>query len=250
MIGTRRLLRAKSVVSLMPGLIALCILAGADAALADKLKGIYPTCSEPGEVEKAEVAFWRNDMVAFGSMNCSQSEDRGKPVRVFRCAVDVTPRNMERFSHPVPSDESLPDGVCEVELVGDDGSSGVYYTRYMNIKKPLSAAIPEAARAHNLLGFWPTCWEPEVVEKADEAANRGDWATVGPMKCGLLGDVGTPVRVIRCAADVTPAQMEEHFDPVPQDDSLPESVCEVEVFDDDGSSGLYYTYFFNIEKSL
>jgi hypothetical protein len=57
------------------------------------------------------------------------------------------------------------------------------------------------------------------------------------------------VRVIRCAADVTPARMSYHFDPVPNDDSLPDQICEVEAFEDDGSSGIYYTHFLNIHKT-
>ncbi len=81
------------------------------------------------------------------------------------------------------------------------------------------------------------------------AADRGDWATWRTMKCGLLGDRGTPVRVIRCAADVTPKYMERFSNPVPRDENLPHWVCEVEAFEDDGSSGIYYTHFLNIDKS-
>lgn len=78
------------------------------------------------------------------------------------------------------------------------------------------------------------------------AASQEDWAAWRTMNCGLLGDRGTPVRVIRCAANVTPNRMERFSNPVPRDDSLPDQICEVEAFEDDGSSGIYYTHFLNI----
>lgn len=235
--------------SVLPGLMAVCILAGSGQASADKLAGVYPTCTEPETVRKAGEAAWRSEWAALRTMNCSLKGDRGRSVRVVRCAAGVTPRDMERFSYPVPVDESLPDEVCAVEIIEGDGSSGTYYTYVLNIDKTPSAAIPKAALAQNLRGIWPTCWEPGEVEIADAAANRNDWDAFRKMKCGLGGDSRTPVRVIRCAADVTPAKMEQHFDPVPRDASLPDWVCEVEAFEDDGNSGIYYTYFINIERT-
>lgn len=100
-----------------------------------------------------------------------------------------------------------------------------------------------------LRGIWPTCWEPWEVEKAEAAANRRDWVEWRTMKCGLLGDSGTQVRVIRCAADVTAVRMRHFSHPVPRDDSLPDQICEVEVFYEEGGTGIHYTYYFNIEKS-
>ncbi len=108
----------------------------------------------------------------------------------------------------------------------------------------------ETVSTGKLLGIWPTCWEPGNVEKASAAADRLDWATLRTFRCSLFGDLGTPVRVIRCAADVTPARMNYHFDPVRSDDSLPDEICEVETFDNDGSSGIYYTHFLNIRRKL
>ena len=110
-------------------------------------------------------------------------------------------------------------------------------------------ASSEAALADELTGFWPTCWEPWEVEKADAAAKRLDWVEWRTMKCGLLGDSGARVRVIRCAADVTPARMKRFSHPVPRDDSLPDRICEVEMFYEEGGTGIHYTYYFNIEKS-
>ena len=100
-----------------------------------------------------------------------------------------------------------------------------------------------------LRGLWPTCWKPWEVEKADAAVRRLDWVEWRTMKCGLFGDSGARVRVIRCGADVTPARVKRFSHPVPRDDSLPDQICEVEAFEDDGSSGIYYTYYFNIYKS-
>lgn len=107
----------------------------------------------------------------------------------------------------------------------------------------------ETVSKGKLIGVWPTCWKPEEVDKANAAANRRDWVEWRTMKCGLLGDIGTPVRVIRCAADVTPVRMKHFSRPVPRDANLPDRICEVEAFEDDGSSGIYYTYYFNIEIS-
>lgn len=100
-----------------------------------------------------------------------------------------------------------------------------------------------------LSGLWPTCWKPWEVEKANAAANRRDWVEWRTMNCGLFGDSGARVHVIRCAADVTPIRMRRFSRPVPRDDSLPDQICEVEAFEDDGSSGIYYTYYFNIFES-
>ena len=57
------------------------------------------------------------------------------------------------------------------------------------------------------------------------------------------------MRVIRCAADVTRAQTDLFSRPVPLDVSLPEGICEVNLFYEDGGSGRHYTYYLNIEKS-
>ncbi len=125
-------MRALSVVS---SVIAVCLLASCETASTGKLGGTWPTCWEPGEVEKAEAAAKREDWVEWRTMNCGLLGDRGTPVRVIRCAADVTPARMKRFSHPVPRDESLPDEICEVEAFEDDGSSGIYYTHFLNIDK-------------------------------------------------------------------------------------------------------------------
>lgn len=230
----------------MPRLIVVCLLASSDAVWAVELSGVWPTCQEPWQVEKAAVAADRGDWVAVRTLKCDLLEDPRTLVRVIRCAADVTPRDMEQFSHPVPSDDSLPNHVCEVEAFDDDGSTGIYYTFYLNVKKSTYLPSSGARVTDWLRGTWPTCWEPWEVEKAHAAVRRDDWVAWRTMKCGLHGDYGTPVRVIRCAADVTPAQMKRFSLPVPRDDSLPDRICEVEAFEDDGSSGIYYTYYFNI----
>lgn len=107
-------------------------------------------------------------------------------------------------------------------------------------------ASSNATFADELSGVWPTCWEPWEVEQANTAWERQELATFRKFKCGLFGEYGTPVHVIRCAADVTPEEMKRYFDPVPRDDRLPGRVCEVEVFEDGRSKGIYYTYYFNI----
>lgn len=103
--------------------------------------------------------------------------------------------------------------------------------------------------ADELFGIWPTCWEPWAVEKAEAAANRGDLVEWRTMKCGMLGDSGTRVRVIRCAADVTRARTGRFSHPVPSDDSLPAGICEVELFYQEGGTGIHYTNSLNIEKT-
>ncbi len=110
-------------------------------------------------------------------------------------------------------------------------------------------ASSDAVWADELIGIWPTCWEAWEVEKAEAAANRLDWVEWRTMKCGMLGDSGTRVRVMRCAADVTPAELKLFSYSVPQDTSLPDQICEVEAFEDDGSSGIYYTYYLNVKIS-
>ncbi len=117
----------------MPSLFVVCLLASTDAVWADELSGFWPTCWEPWEVEKAEAAVDRADFAAFLAMNCSLLGESGTRVRVIRCAADVTRARTGRFSQPVPSDDSLPDRICEVEAFEDDGSSGIYYTYYFNI---------------------------------------------------------------------------------------------------------------------
>ncbi len=132
MVGMRRFM---SIWRVVPSLIAACLLASSEAALADELNGFWPTCWEPWEVEKAEAAVMRADFAAFLAMNCGMLGDFGARVRVIRCAADVTRARTGRFSQPVPSDDSLPDGICEVEAFQDDGSSGIYYTHYLNVDK-------------------------------------------------------------------------------------------------------------------
>ena len=132
MVVMRRSMRIRSV---MPSLMAVCLLASSDATLADELTGFWPTCWEPGEVEKANAAANRADFAAFLKMNCGMFGDSGARVRVIRCAADVTRARTGRFSQPVPSDDNLPDGICEVEAFQDDGSSGIYYTHFLNIEK-------------------------------------------------------------------------------------------------------------------
>lgn len=123
--------------SVVPSLVALCLLASCGTVSTDKLIGIWPTCWEPGNVEKAEATVDRVDFAAFLAMNCGLFGDYGTPVRVIRCAADVTRARTGRFSQPVASDDSLPDQICEVEAFEDDGSSGIYYTHFLNIIKSL-----------------------------------------------------------------------------------------------------------------
>lgn len=99
-----------------------------------------------------------------------------------------------------------------------------------------------------LLGYWPTCLEPGTVEKAQAAADRGDFDAWWTLKCGGRGFRGTPVRVIRCAADLTPVRLKYFFGPVPLDDGLPDEICEVELFFPDGGTAIAYTRFLNIER--
>ncbi len=232
--------------SVMLSLFVVCLMASSAAVWADELTGTWPTCREPWEVEKADLAAHRKEWGTFLTMKCGLSAYRGTPVRVIRCAADVVPVWMKRFSNPVPRDESLPSHVCEVEASEDNGSNGIYYTYFMNIEKPPPLTNSDEVRGDELLGFWPTCWDPENVEKAKAAVDRFDWDTLQTMKCGLLGYARTRVRVIRCAADVTRLRAGRFSHPVPSDDSLPDRICEVELFYDDGSSGIHYTHFLNI----
>lgn len=132
MVGMRRSMRIRRVV---PSLFVVCFLASSGAVWADELTGFWPTCWEPWEVEKANAAVNRADFAAFLTMNCGMFGDFGTRVRVVGCAADVTRARAGRFSQPVPSDDSLPDGICEVEAFEDDGSSGIYYTHYLNVGK-------------------------------------------------------------------------------------------------------------------
>lgn len=235
--------------SVMPSLFVVCLVASSATVWADELTGIWPTCREPEEVEKAATAAHRKEWVTFLTMKCGLSAYRGTPVRVIRCAADVVPVWMKRFSNPVPRDESLPNLVCEVEASEDNGSDGIYYTYFMNIEKPPPLTNSDEVQGDELMGLYPTCWEPWEVEKAKAAVDRLDWVEWRTMKCGLYGDAGARVRVIRCAADVTPERMVFFSNPVPRDESLPDQICEVEMFYEDGGSGRHYTNFLNIEKS-
>ncbi len=111
------------------------------------------------------------------------------------------------------------------------------------------APLGNEASSETLSGLYPTCWEPWEVEQADMAASQQNWDDWKKFKCGLLGSRGMRVRVIRCATDVTDKKMQHFSRPVPRDDSLPVRICEVEAFFDDGSSGIGYTFYFNIERS-
>ncbi len=235
--------------SVMPSLFVVYLVASSAAVWADELTGTWPTCREPWEVEKAATAAHRKEWVTFLTMKCGLFAYRGTPVRVIRCAADVTPARMKRFSNPVPRDESLPNRVCEVEASEKDGSSAIYFTYFWNVEKSPSLTSSDEVRGDELIGLWPTCWKPGNVGKAKAAADRLDWVAWRTMKCGLLGDSGTRVRVIRCAADVTRTRTGRFSHPVPSDDSLPDRICEVEAFEDDGSSGIYYTHFLNIMKT-
>ncbi len=56
----------------------------------------------------------------------------------------------------------------------------------------------------DLLGVWATCQEPEIVRIANTFVRRFAWNTLPTMNCALLEYADLPVRVIRCATDVTP----------------------------------------------
>ena len=107
----------------------------------------------------------------------------------------------------------------------------------------------EKVPTYELVGHSPTCWDRWDVYKANAVADRSDWVEWQTMNCGLKGDRGKPVRVLRCDARITWSKMKIHFEPVPWDASLPDHVCQVEVFGDNGTSGIYYTYYFNIERT-
>ena len=230
------------------GLLGLCLLAGSHGALADLLDGIYPTCRDPLDVEKAQSAAHREEWVEFLTMRCGLSAYRGITVRVVRCDAELRPVEMKRISGPVPLDESLPNNVCEVEVSESDGSTGTYYTHFHNIGKPRPVTSSGAVVADDLMGVFPTCREADQVRKAYEAERRRDSIARRATNCTGLFDIGTPVRVIRCAADVTPAEMERFSQPVPREESLPDQICEVEKFYEEGGSGIHYTFYFNIMK--
>lgn len=111
------------------------------------------------------------------------------------------------------------------------------------------APLGNEASSETLSGLYPTCWEPGEVEQADMAASQQNWDAWKKFNCGLLGARGMRVRVIRCAADVTNKKMLNFSRPVPRDDTLPARICEVELFYDNGGSGIHYTHYFNIERS-
>lgn len=110
-------------------------------------------------------------------------------------------------------------------------------------------ALGRAALSDVLEGYYPTCWEPWEVEEARAAIAQGKWDEYKKMNCALAGAQAMPVRVIRCAADVTDERMQHFSRPVPRDSSLSARVCEIELFYEDGSSGIHYTFYFNIERS-
>lgn len=110
-------------------------------------------------------------------------------------------------------------------------------------------ALGRAALSDVLEGYYPTCWEPWEVEQARAAIAQGKWDEYKKMNCGLSGDRGARVRVIRCAADVTDEIMQQFFRLVPRDETLPARICKVELFYESGASGIHYTYYFNITAS-
>ncbi len=107
---------------------------------------------------------------------------------------------------------------------------------------------PDTVSTSKLRGYWATCFDPENIEKAEAAADRGDFDAWWPLKCGGYGFEDMPVRVIRCAANLIPVQMKRFSDPVPLDDGLPDDICEVELFLPDGGTAIAYTYFLNIDR--
>ena len=110
-------------------------------------------------------------------------------------------------------------------------------------------AVSETVPTSKLSGAWPTCLEPENIEKAEAAAERGNFGAWWVLKCGGMNFNKTQVRVIRCAANLIPVQMKRFSDPVPLDDGIPDDICEVELFFQEGGAEIAYTHFLNIERS-
>ncbi len=132
-IGERRFMRALSAV---PSLAAACFLASCSPVATDELWGVWAICQEPEIVRVAHTFFvQRNDLDALPDMNCALFEYIRSPVRVIRCAVDVTPELMKDFYHRLPNDDSLPREICEVEIFYENGGSGIHYTYFLNIRK-------------------------------------------------------------------------------------------------------------------
>ena len=230
------------------GLFGLCLLAGSHGALADTLRGNYPTCRDPLDFKKAELAAQRQEWVEFLHMKCGLFAYRGTTVRVVRCDADLTPAELRGITGPVPLDGSLPSGVCEVEVAESDGSTGTYYAHSLDIEKPRPVTSSGAVVADELTGDFFTCRIADQVKMVRDALRRGDILARISIGCGL-DDIGTPVRVIRCATNVISEEMERFSRPVPQDKNLPDFVCEVEVFYQRRAIGIYYTYFYNIQKA-
>ncbi len=182
-------------------------------------------------------------------MKCGLFAYRGTTVRVVRCDANLTPVELREISGPVPLDKNLPSGVCEVEATESDGSAGTYYTYFANIKKPWPVTNSGAVVADKLVSFSLFCREADEIRKAREATSRGDGAAWIMMDCTRLLGAEQPVHVIRCAADVTPEKMVRFSGPVPRDETLTSETCEVEASNDYGSSGIYYTHFYSIQKA-
>ncbi len=125
-------MRALSAVS---SLAAACFLASCSPVATDDLSGVWAICQEPETVRFAHTFVQRNDLDALPAMKCALYEYIRSPVRVIRCAVDVTPELMKRFSYQVPNDDSLPREICEVEIFYENGGSGIHYTYFLNIGK-------------------------------------------------------------------------------------------------------------------
>jgi hypothetical protein len=97
--------------------------------------------------------------------------------------------------------------------------------------------------------IWPVCREPEAVEKARRAGAREKWEEFRPLGCTFAPVVRLRTRVIRCAENLTDEILTAFSGNVRRDASLPKSVCEVEIFFEDGASVTAYTYFSNIKPS-
>lgn len=122
--------------SAVPSLAAACFLASCSPVATDRLGGIWATCQEPEIVRVAHTFFvQRDELDPLPAMKCALFEYIRSPVRVIRCAADVTPELMKRFSHRVPNDDNLPREICEVEIFYENGGSGIHYTYFLNIKK-------------------------------------------------------------------------------------------------------------------
>ncbi len=112
-----------------------------------------------------------------------------------------------------------------------------------------SEAASITASTGKLRGFLPTCLEPDNVEKAQAAADRGDFDAWRTLICVGYRTRGTPVQVIGCGAVTAPWQVELFVNLAPPDDRLPNDVCEVEMFVPGDDTAIVYTHYMNIERT-